>query len=166
MRQRKSRRDRARFRVGRVSVYLHHSAWWLYFRESDRPVRRRVAETREAAERIAAEVNAQLSAATATMFAFAPMTIGALREEFLRYHEQVRRSSVATIRRYRTATQHLMDYVATLKSEVQVHQLAVAGFVGFLRTREVTPNGHANSKRRRLRDKGVQSGPAPIKSLN
>ena len=64
MRQRKSRRDRARFRVGRVSVYFHHSAWWLYFRESDRPVRRRVAETREAAERIAAEVNAQLSAAT------------------------------------------------------------------------------------------------------
>ena len=156
MRQRKSRRDRARFRVGRVSVYLHHSAWWLYFRESDRPVRRRVAETREAAERIAAEVNAQLSAATSTMFAFTPMTIGALREEFLQYHEQVRRSSVATIRRYKTATQHLVDYVATLKSEVQVHQLAVAGFVGFLRTREVAPNGHANSKRRRLRDKGVQ----------
>ena len=154
MRQRKSRRDRARFRVGRVSVYRHHSAWWLYFRESDRPVRRRVAETREAAERIAAEVNAQLSAATT--FAFAPITIGALREEFLRYHEQVRRSSVATIRRYRTATQHLVDYVATLKSEVQVHQLAVVGFVGFLRTREVAPNGHANSKRRRLRDKGVQ----------
>ncbi|GDY09136.1 hypothetical protein LBMAG52_26220 [Planctomycetia bacterium] len=137
-----------------MSVYRHHSAWWLYFRESDRPVRRRVAETREAAERIAAEVNAQLSAATT--FAFAPITIGALREEFLRYHEQVRRSSVATIRRYRTATQHLVDYVATLKSEVQVHQLAVVGFVGFLRTREVAPNGHANSKRRRLRDKGVQ----------
>lgn len=156
MRQRKSRRDRARFRVGRVSVYLHHSAWWLYFRESDRPVRRRVAETREAAERIAAEVNAQLSAATSTMFAFTPMTIVALRDEFLRYHEQVRRSSVATIRRYRTATQHLVDYIATLKSEVQAHQLAVAGFVGFLRTREVAPNGHANSKRRRLRDKGVQ----------
>ena len=156
MRQRKSRRDRARFRVGRVSVYLHHGAWWLYFRESDRPVRRRVAETREAAERIAAEVNAQLLAATATMFAFTPMTIAALREEFLRYHEQVRRSSVATIRRYRTATQHLVDYVATLKSEVQAHQLAVAGFVGFLRTREVAPDGHANSKRRRRRDKGVQ----------
>lgn len=82
MRQRKSRRDRARFRVGRVSAYLHHGAWWIYFRESDRPVRRRVAETREAAERIAAEVNAQLSAATATMFAFTPISIGALREEY------------------------------------------------------------------------------------
>lgn len=69
----------------------------------------------------------QLSAATSTMFVFTRMTIGALREEFLRYHEQVRRSSVATIRRYRTATQHLVDYVATLKSEVQAHQLAVAG---------------------------------------
>lgn len=69
MRPRKSRRDRAWFRLGRVSVYLHHSAWWLYFRESDRPVRRRVAETREAAERIAAEVNAQLSAATSMMTA-------------------------------------------------------------------------------------------------
>lgn len=122
MRQRISRRDRARFRVGRVSVYLHRSAWWLYFRENDRPVRRRVAETREAAERIAAEVNAQLSAATATMFAFEPMTIGALREEFLRYHEQVRRSSVATIRRYRTATQHLVDY----QQACRVHEAAVA----------------------------------------
>jgi integrase len=128
----------------------------LYFRESDRPVRRRVAETREAAERIAAEVNAQLSASTSTMFAFAPMTIATLREEFLRYHEQVRRSSVATIRRYRTATQHLLDYVATLNGDIQAHQLNVAGFIGFLRAREVAPNGHPQSKKRRLRDKGVQ----------
>ena len=156
MGQRASRRDRARFRVGRVSAYLHHGAWWIYFRENDRPIRRRVAETREAAERIAAEVNAQLSAATSTMFAFTPLTVGGLREEFLRFHEQVRRSSVATIRRYQTATQHLVDYVATLKGEVQAHQLVVAGFVGFLRSREVAPNGHPKSQRRRLRDKGVQ----------
>jgi integrase len=139
-----------------VSVYLHHGAWWIYFREGDRPVRRRVAEAREAAERIAAEVNAQLSAATSTMWAFTPVTVGVLRDEFLRYHEQVRRSSVATIRRYQTATQHLMDYVATLKGTVQAHQLAVAGFAAFLRSREVAPNGHPNTKRRRLRVKGVQ----------
>ena len=156
MRQRSSRRDRARFRVGRVSADLYHGAWWIYFRENDRPVRRRVAETREAAERIAAEVNAQLSAATSTTFVFTPLTVGDLRDEFLRYHEQVRRSSVATIRRYQAATQHLVDYVATLKSEVQAHQLAVAGVVGFLRSREVAPNGHPKSKRRWLRDNGVQ----------
>ena len=90
------------------------------------------------------------------MFAFTPLTVGGLREEFLRFHEQVRRSSVATIRRYQTATQHLVDYVATLKGEVQAHQLAVAGFVGFLRSREVAPNGHPKSQRRRLRDQGVQ----------
>ena len=48
-----------RFRIGKVSVYLHHGAWWLYYRENGRPVRSKVALKQDDAERIAAQVNAQ-----------------------------------------------------------------------------------------------------------
>jgi len=43
-----------RFRVGKVSVYLHHGAWWLYYRDGSKPIRRKVAENRDEAEQVAA----------------------------------------------------------------------------------------------------------------
>ena len=39
--------------VGKVSFYPHHGAWWLYCREAVQPVRRKVAETRDDAEKLA-----------------------------------------------------------------------------------------------------------------
>src|SRR5438034_497112 len=50
-----------RGRVGRVSFYLHHGNWWLYYRDGGEPVRRNVAQTRDEAEQVAAQVNAQLA---------------------------------------------------------------------------------------------------------
>jgi integrase len=38
-----------RFRVGKVSVYLHHGAWWVYYREHGRPVRAKVSGRRRRA---------------------------------------------------------------------------------------------------------------------
>ena len=32
-----------RFRIGRVSVYPHHGAWWVYYRDAGQPVRQKVA---------------------------------------------------------------------------------------------------------------------------
>ena len=59
---------RGRKRVGRVSIYEHHGAWWIYHREGARQVRKRIAETKEAAEQVAAQVNSQLSTGTPTLF--------------------------------------------------------------------------------------------------
>jgi integrase len=149
---RSSRRTRSRKRIGRVSVYLHHNAWWLYFRQHGRPVRRRVAEALVDAERIAAEINAQLAAGTHGQFSFEPITVSALRAKFLAHHELVLRSSVNTLRRYRAATQHLENFTANSP----VHELSADEFAAHLRRIEVAPNGHANSKRRPLRGRGVQ----------
>jgi hypothetical protein len=57
----RKRKASPRFRVGKVSVYLHHGARWLHYRDGGRPVRRKVAEAREAAEQLAAQVNAQVT---------------------------------------------------------------------------------------------------------
>lgn len=141
-----------RFRVGRVSVYLHHGSWWIYYREDDKPIRRKIGSDRAAAEQAAAHVNAQLATAAPTLFGFKPIAIADLRAAFLREHESVRRSSLATISRYSAATQHLVDFSPKTKA----HQVSASAFAEFLRNRIVSPNGHKNSPRRPLRDKGVQ----------
>ena len=149
------RRRLARGRVGKVSYYIHHGGWWLYYREAGRPVRRRVAETRADAERIAAQVNGQLACDLPTPYSFEPVTVFELRSRFLAFHENVLRSSVATITRYEAATQHLVDFVAAHTADLPAHQLQVDRFAAFLRNREVSPNGRKNTPRRRLLDSGV-----------
>ena len=145
-----------RVRIGRVSMYLHHGAWWVYYREGDKQIRRRVGVDRAVAERVAAEVNVQVVFAAPTMFAFKPVHVNELCTRFLQHHEQVSRSAVSTIIRYRAATQHLVDYVTSLGRDLKAHEISASGFVNFLRLRQVSPNGHANASKRRLRDKGVQ----------
>jgi len=147
------KRQPVRSRIGRVSIYSHHGSWWLYYREGTQAIRRRVADTEAEAEQIAARVNAQLASATPTMLTFQPISVPELREKFLEHHEHVLRSSVGTIRRYRSATQHLVDFAGS----APVHTLSADRFALFLREREVTPNGHPNTAKRRLRDKGVRN---------
>jgi integrase len=145
-----------RFRVGKVSVYLHHGAWWLYYREHGRPVRNKVAERRDDAERIAAQVNAQITSGSPTLLSFEPISVPDLRRQFLDYHEHVLNSSLGTVNRYRTATQHLENYVTRLPRQPRLHEVRPDAFAVYLRKLEVAPNGHAHSARRRLRDKGIQ----------
>lgn len=145
----------ARFRIGKVSGYFHHGAWWVYYREAGKPVRKKVAAERADAEQIAAQVNSQLSTGSQTLLAFTPISLPDLRSQFLDYHEQVLRSSLATICRYRTATQHLENFDRESKPRM-AHVVSAEKFVAYLRKIEVAPNGHANSAKRHLRDKGVQ----------
>jgi integrase len=146
----------ARRRVGRVSYYLHHGAWHVYYRDGRQQVRCRVADNEQDAARISAQINAQLAAATPTLLAFEPVGVAELRRRFLDDHEQVRRSSLATVARYRAATKHLEDYAATLPASAMAHQLSPRAFVAYLRGLLVAPNGHPNSRRRALRDKGIR----------
>jgi integrase len=68
--KRRVKRRCTRFRVGRVSVYARHGDWWIYYRDGDKQVRRRVGSTSEEAERVAAELNAQVASSSPTMFSF------------------------------------------------------------------------------------------------
>ena len=154
--KRRHSRGATRVRIGRVSAYEHHGAWWIYYRDGDRPVRRRVSDHRIQAEQVAAELNAQLSSASPTMFSFTPISVAQLRVDFLRHHEDVLRSSVHTIKRYESATQHLANFATANGRDTLAHELPVAGFAHYLRTLNVSPNGHPNTAKRRLRDKGVQ----------
>jgi integrase len=73
------------------------------------------------------------------------------------HHEQVLRSSVQTIHRYRTATDHLLRFLEQLpvRYASYFHTSHAEEFVCHLRTLQVSPNGHPNTAKRRLMDKGL-----------
>jgi len=144
-----------RKRIGKVSYYLHHGSWWVYYLDGERQVCRRTGPDEKAAETIAAQVNAQLATAAPTMFSFQPLAMSELCQQFLDHHEHVLRSSVATIRRYRTALRHLENFATRNRGPVQAQDIDADRFVRYLRTINVAPNGHKNAAKRKLRDKGI-----------
>ena len=51
-----------RTRVGRVTIYEHHGAWYTYHRQDGKALRRRVGSSEAQAECVASLLNAKLSA--------------------------------------------------------------------------------------------------------
>lgn len=153
-----SRRKRgvSRIRVGKVALYLHHGAWWIYFSEGTKRIRRKVSESQQEAEIVAAQTNLQLIQGAPTAFSFAPVTVAELRQRFLDYHEHVLNSSVGTVNRYRAATKHLESFASSQKRIPDAHEIQPDAFASFLRQADVAPNGHNHAQKRKLRTKGVR----------
>ncbi|MCH7813390.1 MAG: hypothetical protein IID40_05150 [Planctomycetes bacterium] len=105
-------RKHVSFRVGRVTVYRRGRVWYLCYHQHGRRHRPRVGSDKTAARQLAAQVNAQIETSAPTLLDFQPIGIPELREHWLAHHEDVLRSSLATIRRYRTASEHLLRFVA------------------------------------------------------
>jgi integrase len=146
------------FRVGKVQAYRRSKVWYLCYHENGVRRRPRVGADREAAKQLAAQINAQLEVGAPAALSFEAIGILDLRHLWLQHHEQVFRSSVQTIHRYRTATDHLLRFLEkrTVKYASQFHSSHAEEFVRYLRTIRVSPNGHANTAKRELMDKGVR----------
>jgi len=147
------------FRVGRVQAYLRGQVWYLCYHENGVRRRPRVGPDRDAARQTAAEINAQLESGAPAALSFEPVALAELRAAWLTHHEQVLRSSVHTVNRYRGATEHLLRFereVRPVRSVDRFRAAQAAEFVGWLRTVAVAPNGHPNTAKRRLMDKGVK----------
>ncbi len=152
-------KKQASFRVGRVTVYRRGRVWYLCYHQHGRRHRPRVGPDKTAARQLAAQVNAQIETGAPTLLDFEPVGIPELREHWLAHHEDVLRSSLATIRRYRTASEHLIrfvDDVHPVKLASQFQAQDAEAFAAYLRRQLVAPNGHPNARKRSLRDKGVK----------
>jgi integrase len=146
------------FRVGKVLAYRRGRVWYLCYHEQGRRRRPRVGPDRAAACQLAAQVNAQLAVGAPAALSFEPVAIPALRDRWLQHHEQVLRSSVHTINRYRTATDHLLHFLGQrpVRHASQFHAAHAEEFVRYLRALHVSPNGHAHTPWRPLLDKGLR----------
>jgi integrase len=147
------------FRVGRVQGYLRGQVWYLCYHEYGQRRRPRVGPDREAARQLAAQINAQLEVGAPAALSFEPISIPELRQRWLQHHEQVLRSLVQTINRYRTATEHLLRFVNKVRPMRYASHFGnhhAEEFVRHLRTIQVAANGHQNTLKRPLMDKGVR----------
>lgn len=154
-----SGRKAAAFRIGRVRIFLRGRVWYLCYHEQGRRCQPRVGPDRDVARQMAAKINAQLETGAPSALGFEPVSIGDLRERWLDHHEHVRRSSLQTIRRYRAATEHLIGFTSRdrpIKLVSDFRPIHAEEFVRYLRGLKVAPNGHANSAKRGLRDKGIK----------
>ena len=108
---------------------------------------------------MAAEINAQLEFGIPSALGFEPISIAEVRRRWLDHHEHIRRSSLNTIRRYRSATQHLVNFVNDTRPLRRVSDFRPSHaeeFVRHLRCLKTAPNGHKNAAKRRLRDSGIK----------
>ena len=139
----------ASFRIGRVRAYLRGRVWYLCYREHGHRRQPRVGPDKEAARQMAAEINAQLEVGIPSALGFEPISIPGVRSRWLDNHEYVRRSSVNTIRRYSSATQHLVNFIERVRPLLWP--------LRYLRSlpgadRRPDPDGHHGGRlRRRLR---------------
>jgi integrase len=146
------------FRVGRVHAYLRSRIWYLDYFEHGRRRRPRVGPEQSAAKQLAAQINAQLEVGAPAALSFESIDLVKLRERWLEHHEVVLRSSLHTINRYRTATDHLLRYLEQnpVRHAAFFQARHAEEFVGYLRRLKVSPNGHPNTSKRPLMDQGLQ----------
>jgi integrase len=147
------------FRVGKVRGDLRGKVWYLTYFEDGRRRRPRVGPDKVAAKQMAAQICSQLEIGAPAALSFEADSLDELQARWLSHHEQVLRSSVQTIQRYRTATQHLLRFVEQARvPRTTSHFRAphAEEFVSHLRTVQVAPNGHAHSEKRPLLDKGIK----------
>jgi integrase len=146
------------FRIGKVQGYLRGKVWYLCYHDQGQRHRPRVGPDYEAARQLAAQINGQLAVGAPAALSFEPISIGELRRRWLEHHEQVLRSSVQTIHRYRTATDHLLRFLECRPVRIasNFHAVHAEEFIRHLRTLQVSPNGHANTAKRTLMDSGLR----------
>jgi integrase len=159
MKQTSKQNRKTSFRIGKIRGDLRGKIWYLTYHENGKRLRPKLGPDKEQARQMAARINSQLESHTHSVFNFEPVSIEDLQQRWLNHHEQVLRSSLQTIRRYRAATTHLINFIAHkgVASKTSLFQVGHAEeFVYYLRTIKVAPNGHKNSQKRPLLDKGVK----------
>ena len=67
------------------------------------------------------------------MLSFQPVPISDLRQRWLDHHEHVLRSSVATIRRYRAGTDHLLRFIKKKQPVASADRITAAAAESFVR---------------------------------
>ena len=108
---------------------------------------------------MAAQINGQLEVGAPAALSYEPISVPELRYQWLDQHEQVRRSALGTINRYRTATEHLLTFIekparcAMLAIFALGRPLSLFATYAPLRS---APNGHPKVRKRPLLDSGIK----------
>ena len=152
-------RERRVEKIGRVTIYKRGRAYYVYYREGGKSVRRKVDGNLVAARAAASRINATLEEGTPSPFGFTPITIEALVQEYLGYCEEIQGLALRTLDRYRAALEHFVRFSciqAKAARADRVTDATVQDFVRWLRQQPRARNGAKKGKQDRYTPSGVR----------
>ena len=130
------------FRIGKARGDLRGRIWYLTYQENGRRQRPRVGPILKEAKQLASQINSQLELGSPALLSFESLHLKDLQQRWFEHHEHVLRSSLQTINRYRTATEHLLRFLDKANApHTTSHYRTVHAkqFVRYLRTIQVSP---------------------------
>lgn len=90
-------------RIGRMTIYRRGKAYYLYYRERGRSVRRKVKGTLAAVRVIASRVSTSVEEGSPSPLGFTRIGVDDLADGFIDYCESVQQLALRTVERYRAA---------------------------------------------------------------
>ena len=154
--------DRTRYikvaRLGKVTIYRRGSSYWLYFRDGGRSIRKKVDGNLATARATASHVNVHLEQGRTSPFSFQTKPIAQVVNDFLEHCRDVRGLRIRSVRRYRAALDHFLDFVNSkphLRNIDQVKESTVDEFVSYMRKLKRVRSGEKTGPKDKYKTGGI-----------
>ena len=145
-------------KLGKVTIYQRGVVYYLYYRELDKTVRRKVDGNLAVARATAGKVVQSLAEERASPFAFDLVAPRQLVERYLEYVEHVQRLSLGTSDRYRAALRLFVDFCeqTQISQADKIDEQAVDVFVRWLRQLKRARNGSKSGTQKQYSLGGIE----------
>jgi integrase len=154
--------DRSRYiktaRLGKVTIYRRGKNYWLYFRDGGRSIRKKVDGNLATARATASQVNVHLEQGHTSPFSFQTKPVTQTVRDFIEHCKDVRGLRIRSVRRYKAALDHFLEFVNTkphLNNIDQVKEATVDEFVRWMRKKERVRSGEKNGNKDKYKTSGI-----------
>ncbi len=145
-------------RLGKVTIYRRGRSYWIYYRDGGKSIRKKVDGNLATARATASHVNVYLEQGRSSPFSFQTKPIARVVKDFLEHCRDVRALRIRSVRRYRAALEHFLDFVNSkphLCNIDQVKESTVDEFVRYLRKKERVRNGDKTGSKGKYKTGGI-----------
>jgi len=152
--RKRKRTDPSRYikvsRLGKVSIYRRGSSYWIYFRDDGKTVRKKIDGDLATAKATASQVNVYLEQNRPSQFNYQTKSVATVVDDFLDHCKLARGLRVRTVRRYRAALDHFVDFIKSrpnLYNIDQVKESTVDEFVRYMHDKKRVRSGEKKGPR-------------------
>jgi len=145
-------------RIGKVTIYRRGSSYWIYFRDKGRTIRKKIDGNLAVARATASQVNVHLEQGHTSPLSFQTKPITQTVKDFIEHCKDVRGLRIRSVRRYRAALDHFLEFVNTkphLNNIDQLKEATVDEFVRWLRRKERVRSGEKNGNKDKYKTSGI-----------
>jgi len=145
-------------RLGKVTIYRRGRSYWIYFRDGGRSIRKKVDGNLATARATASHVNVHLEQGRTSPFSFQTRPIAQVVNDFLEHCRDIRGLRIRSVRRYRSALDHFLDFVNSkphLRNIDQVKESTVDEFVRYMRKLKRVRSGEKTGPKGNYKTGGI-----------